>query len=101
MLAMVLLATACADDPMDFCGAAEPGLAPFDAPDAVEWWRTLEANTDGPRRDDVIALRVVAEQVAALGPDASADQVAARVLRPRVAGHVVAVTGHVREMCGS
>lgn len=93
-------AAGCSDDPVDFCGAAGTTIAPLDGPDSVAWWRQLESQTRGEVADDVRALRVVAEQVAALGPDASADEVARRVLRPQVASHVLRVAEHVRTECG-
>jgi hypothetical protein len=89
-----------AEDGAGFCAAADQGLPSLTESNSAERWRGLESAAGDSIRSDVQVLRVVAQQIERLGPDADFEFVAARALRPDVAQAFGRVVAHTRAVCG-
>lgn len=99
-LAATFTLTGCADDAVDPCAALAEPLPALDGEDDGARWRAIADTLAGDAADSARALAVVAEQVAALGPDATLEDQAAMALRPAVAEHLAVVTAYRSAMCG-
>jgi hypothetical protein len=82
-----------------FCAAVDSGLPAVDDPDAADAWRAIAETLPGPHRDDAEIVRVAAEQIEALGPDAGIDRAAALALRPEVVGALLRLADLRRSAC--
>ncbi len=99
-LAVTSSLTGCADDAADPCAALAEPLPAFGAADGGARWRAIAETLVGDPAESAQALAIVAEQVAALGPEATLEDQAAVALRPVVAEHLETVTAYHSAVCG-
>lgn len=91
VLVGLVLLTGCADDAPDPCSLLGADLPPLDASDSATRWREIADALPEPEAASADALAVVADQVVALGSDATLSDRAAVALRPAVAEHLTVV----------
>lgn len=101
MLAVALVVAACAGHSQaSFCEVAADGLTPLDGDGATERWRALEEAAPPEVESAAQLLRVVADQIERLGPDAEFSVVAALAVTARVATAHRTVVDEVEGGCG-